>query len=932
MMLSGVFPRLRSLVASVIHRHALDRAMDDEFALHLDLRTEDLVRQGMPRDEALRRARIEFGNVTAAKETARASWGTSWLDSLRQDLGFALRTLRRNPGFTTIAVLSLGAGIGATSTMFGVIDAVDFRPLPFRDADRLVWLAEVTPRDHEMCSRCAFLTAPSTAADWAARAHSFEALAVIERDEVAWEHDDLSESLSAGQATPGFLDLLGVKPLLGREFTSGDTLSGAEPVALLSYEFWNARFGADPGVVGRQLPSRDGSGASAAPRPVRIIGVLPEDFHFKIDAQLWVPLRVDANASRTSRDLMMVGRLRSTHTLASANAELATLSARLALTYPTAYRGWGARAEPLRNLLAMAAAKGRFVLFVITTLVLFIAVLNVAGLLLGRAAARQQEFAMRTALGASRGRLIRQLLVEGSCVGLGGGIFGVLLSLWAERFVPRWFSIESSGLALGVDHRMLAFAASVSMIVGVGAAVAPALRAASMDPSSPLRRGTADMGRHTPRTSNTLITLQIAVALVLLTAAGLLSRDFLELRYLDLGYDPHGLYRTSMSGTREQRADPVAWSAIPNAARRRIAAIPGVLSASLEHASAIHPQIVRPEGAASSGSVTPFFKAVDPNYFSTFGTRLLFGRPFTAADGRGAPLVAIVNKMAAETFWPGQDPIGRRIVAADSGSIGELLTVIGVGDDAERGELFQRHWPMVYRPFEQAKIYHTAAALYVRVSDNGSDALSAAQSIIRQETGRPANSFRSEEQALSGRLLVRRLNALALDLFAVFGLLLAAMGIYGSVAHAVTRRTREIGIRIALGAERWSVISLVARHSLLQAVGGVSVGIIAAFALTRVLRSFMLGTSVTNPWVFGGSCLLMIGIAFAATPRAGSSRYPCRRGDRSAWRMIRTRTASPSGPRRVAVQPVGHEWNCQWRRIESANASDARRRWKGHVY
>jgi putative ABC transport system permease protein len=301
--------------------------------------------------------------------------------------------------------------------------------------------------------------------------------------------------------------------------------------------------------------------------------------------------------------------------------------------------------------------------------------------------------------------------------------------------------------------------------------------------------------------------------------------------------------------------------------RTRLAGLPGVASVSIEHQSAIHPAIVRPAGDAQPlpSSMEPGLKAVDPAYFTTFGTRVRLGRSFTPNDRRTMPLVAVVNKAAADLFWPGQNPLGRQVFVSDSNSVGELLTVVGETDNAELGERHSRHWPVVYRPIQQAKIYHSAGALYLRVADHGSNALAAAQMVIRQETGAPAIPLESEEASLGWRLLPRRFNAIALDIFAGFGLLLAAMGIYGSVSYAVTQRTREIGIRIALGAQSGTVVGLVAERIALLTITGVLAGMAGAFALTRALRSFVEGTSATNPWVFAGSAALMVVVALLAT-------------------------------------------------------------------
>lgn len=298
-----------------------------------------------------------------------------------------------------------------------------------------------------------------------------------------------------------------------------------------------------------------------------------------------------------------------------------------------------------------------------------------------------------------------------------------------------------------------------------------------------------------------------------------------------------------------------------------MASIPGIRSVSVAHQSVEHPQIVRADGPGGSqlSSRTPNVKAVDPGYFASWGIRLVLGRSFNTADDRAAPLVAIVNKAAAAMLWPGQNPVGRQLVVGDSNSVGERLVVIGVAANAERGPLVGPHWPTVYRPFGQARIYHPAATLTVRVTAGKPGLFAAAQTAIRQATNRTAIPFDSEEERLSARLLAKRFNAIALNLFAGFGLLLAAMGIYGSIAYAVTQRTREIGVRMALGAKRGSVLGLVARRGVLLAIAGVSLGSAGAFALTRVLRSFLVGTSATNPWVFAGSGLLMIAIALIAT-------------------------------------------------------------------
>jgi predicted permease len=820
----------------------------------------------MTREAAVPQARKEFGNLTATKESARAERHMTWIDATSQDVRYAIRLLRQSPAFALIAVLSLGVGIGAATAVLSVVDAFDFRPLPFAHSDRLVWPAEVTPRDFLTCSRCAWSTAAPMVQEWATRAHSFDAIGGFAPGNVVWQHNDETESLGANAITPGFLDLLGARPRVGREFASEDTIAAATPVVMVSHEFWQARLGGTTDVIGSTLLVQDDADAALSHRAT-IVGVLPEQFRFRAKAPIWTPMRLSGTGSRTARNLTAIGRLHPNIDIAAANSELATLSARLALTDSQAYGGWGAQVQPLRELLTIGVAKGRSLLLALAMVVLLIATLNVAGLLVARAVARQREFAMRAALGAGRGRLIGQTLVEGTCIALAGGVLGALIAAWITRFIPRWFSIDTAGLAVQIDHRMLVMAALLSALVGVAAALLPALRAGRVDAVQCLRAGMASSGPRASRTSNALVAAQIALALVMLATAMLLGRDFLEVRYLDLGYDPTGLYHTSMRGSREERANPAAWRVVPEAARSRIARLPGVAAVALEHRSGVHPTLVRPVGGeAPRSGLTPVLSAVDPSYFAALGARLMMGRLFVQTDARGAPPVAIINKAAADVLWPGTSPIGRLLFIGDSASAGEELTVVGVVANIERGEMIERHWPMVFRPFDQAPLYHAALTLHLRVSPGTSSesVLASAGAVIRQVTGHATSAFDSAEERLGLRMHDRASNAAMLTLLAAFGLLLATMGTYGTVAYSVAQRTREIGIRIALGARRSNVATVVARGAMRSVALGVLLGAGGTLVAARLLERFLVATSATSPRVFIVSTALMIVVALLA--------------------------------------------------------------------
>lgn len=851
--------------------------VDDEMAFHLHSAIDEYVALGMSYQQASDKARERFGDVAAIKRTLhtlgqrqeRRVHRREWIQSVGDDIRFAMRQLKRSVGFAAIAVLSLGVGIGATTTVFSVIDAFDFRPLPFKDAQRLMWIAETTPDGHEICSHCPFNTSLSTLSDWNSRARSFDVIAAFTAREFSWQHDDVREYQARSEVTPSFFTLLGVQPQLGRSFLPSDTAAGAERTALVSHAFWQSRLGASPNVIGTQLRTAEDADANAG--PVTIIGVLPESFHFRGEASIWTPLRVDANAARASRTIFAVGHIAAGYTRSSAKAELSAITSALASDNPDAYKGWGIGVLPLRDLLTIGAAPNRFTLFAITALVLFVATLNVTGLLATRAYARQSEFAVRSALGAGRLRLLRQLVVEGLCIGIAGGAIGVLLSVAAIGFVPKWFGLEDNGLALSIDQRLLAFATVLSVLVGASSAIAPALRAAGTELGSALRARSTQFTTRGARTAGALLATQIGVALILLTAAAVLSRDYLAVRYFDIGYNPDKLYYGSIPATPATKGNSKAWRVLAETVRDRVGALPGVAFVTLEHRSAVHPTIVRADSAqpsqdqASQQSTPQLVKAVSVEYFRTFGTVLSSGRDFSVADRRGTPAVAIVNESAAARLWPSRSPLGRQVFVGDSGS-GEWLTVVGVAGDAERGELVgRRHVPMIYRPFAQAPVYHAGGSIHVRLSNANAATLSAVQSAMRQEIGQYADPLKSANERVNEKFMQRQLNAIAVNAFALFGLLLAAMGIYGSVAYAAKQRTQEIGIRVALGATRSDVVTTLSRRGLQIAVSGVVVGTFGAFALTRVLQSMVIATAAASAALLVAVGLVMISTVVVAT-------------------------------------------------------------------
>ena len=850
--------RLRAL----LRRAEVESEFDEELRFHLEREAERYVAGGMTPEAARRAARRDFGDPGRVREEARETWRWRWLDELLHDLRYARRGLVRSPGFTVVAALSLGFAIGATTTLFSVVDTLDLRSLPYRDGDRLVWLAEVRSSDDRRCPRCPLGTSLSTLAQWSAEARSYDGFAFWSTSSVYFRQGDVADNVTVGYASPGFFEFLGIVPLFGRDVAPDDTVSGAEPVVLLSHETWQSRFGGDRGVLGARFEFH-GDPALTDARMATVVGVLPEGFRFGGDAAFWFAL----SAHDASGWVDAMARLKPGVGRAGAEAELRTIAARLAALDAERNQDRDVSILPLRERLGFAAGQGRLLLFGITTLVLLLAVMNVTGLSLARTMSRQAELTVRSSLGATRMRLVRQLVVEGVCLGSLGGAIGVLLAIWGARAASHWFRIDVSGLTLSVDHRVFAFGAGAAVLVGILTALLPSAAMARWNLESALGVRSSTLSPRIRQVTGALLVAQIASGLVLLTGAGVLSSEFLKLRFVDLGFDPENVYRVYLFGDRELRATPEAWRPTVEEARRRVAGVAGVATVAVRHESALAPEIIRPEGAndpAGDDVLSPRVEAVDASFFETFRTTILAGRGFVEADRRGDRPVCIIDAAAAAAFWPGELALGRQVFVGDSTG-GEWLSVVGVAANIEEGDMAERHWPTIYRPFAQAPLYHPAASLYVRLAGPGGAGLAALQRAVREALGRPASAFQPLTGVLDLRFRTQRFNALALDVFAAFALLLAAMGIYGSVAYAVARRTREIGVRVALGAARSGVLRLVARHTMWLAAGGIALGLVGSFTLMRALRVFVSATSVANPWTFAASALLVGLVALLAT-------------------------------------------------------------------
>jgi putative ABC transport system permease protein len=763
------------------------------------------------------------------------------------DLRFAARVVRRNPGFAAVAILSIGIGIGAVTTIFSVVDALDFRPLPYRDPDQLVFVAEVTPASDPQCPGCPALPTVATADAWSTHNRSFGAFGLMASTSLCFDEAGAVVCPDVGQASPELFDVLGVRPALGRQFAPEDAAPGAEPVAILSHEIWMRRYGGATDIVGGRFEYVEDSAATVR-RARTIIGVLPPAFRFLRDYPVWLPL----DGTRRGLQTTVVARLKPGIHPAAAQADLQSLQTGLAIGSDAQPRQ--VAVLPLRERLGWNVGEGRGTLFGIAAIVLAVAVLNVAGLFVIRAAARRHELTMRRALGASRLQLLRQLLVEGLVVGLVGGLLGVMLAAWGTGVATASFGLERNGPIVQMDWRVVSFAVVLSGFVGLAIAFIAA-RGAGRITLAATRTASAS-GQTGGRLLGLLVSAQIAAALILTTAGALVGSEYLKLRFLDIGYEPAGVYEAAIPGPAAYRRQPELLRPEAERALGRVRAIPGVLSASLRYRSAVNPAVIRPEN-----SVTPdaslAVDVVDATYFDTLGIAVIGGRAFSERDERAAPLVAIVNRTAASRSWPGESALGQRIFFGDSASVGDWATVIGVVEDVERGEMVRRHHPRVYRPLSQARLYHPFVQLHFRVAGRQPDVAGAAQAALRDALGRPVRAVASHESELDGRFLAQRINALAVNLFAGFAVLLSAVGVYGSVAYAVAQRTREVGVRVALGADRTAILSLFARQASIAGLAGIALGLGGSILLTRAFRSIVSATDASDPRLVAGAALVV---------------------------------------------------------------------------
>ena len=765
------------------------------------------------------------------------------METLLRDLRYGFRMLLKRPGFTIVAVVALALGIGANSAIFSVVNAVMLRPLPYSNPDQLVTASSFNSLNPQSDF---WGVSPADFWDWKERSQTFEQLATHSGGGAFSIRDaDPPDIFNGARVSFNFFEVFGVPPLLGRTFAADDGLLNAPKTVVLSHRLWMRRFGGDPSVVGKTFMSAEGG--------TTVIGIMPVDFKFPSYADVWTPLARDASEmrNRANRYFNVVGRVKSDQSVASAQAELQQIAAQLEVE-ETRNKGWTAQLTPLRESLMGGTRTPLFVLLGAVGCVLLIACTNVANLLLARASSRRKEMAIRLALGAGRGRLMRQLLTESVVLGLAGGAVGLLLAaLGLDLLISILPSKEAFQLPVDmhIDRTVMGFAFVISILTGIVFGLAPALQASRPDVCEWLKEGGragSNVGHR--RTSSVLIVAEIAVALVLLVGAGLLVQSFVQLKRVDLGYEPKGLLTMWVSGsptrypTDEARGD-LFKRVIDQASR-----IPGVESITASSSAwfgLLNFQFNIADDPLPDGDATVRYSSVAPDYFNVLKAGIVEGRAFNDRDDLRAPSVAIINNALAKRFFSDGKPIGRKIVL---GYLGRRLVkeIVGVSTDIKQEELGSSTKPEVYVPYQQTPWF--GVALVIRASSENPMSLKTAiqQAIWEVDKALPVSSAETVEDHLSNLVSEPRLYTVLLGVFAALALILAAVGIYGVMSYSVTERTHEIGIRMALGAKQRDVLSLVVRQGLLLAVMGVAIGLGAAFALTRVMSSLLFGVTATH--------------------------------------------------------------------------------------
>jgi putative ABC transport system permease protein len=873
---------IRARLAELRLSPAREAEIVDEFSQHLSDRYESAINCGASEEEARQAVfqelnASEFLNRELKRVERRAPANTvvfgrnergNMLADLGQDLRFGLRTLVKNPGFTIVAVIALALGIGANSAIFSVVNAILLRPLPYKSPDQLVAIWEEArhlgfPKD---------TPSPANFLDWRQQSTVFDGMSAFAERSFNLTGVGEPERLDGRRVSANLFDVLGVKAIIGRTFVSQEDQPGSK-VVLLNESLWKRRFGGDPGVIGRAVNLNG--------EPYTVVGVLPHTVRLPTSSkwrdQVWVPLAFPSEeaASRGAHYLEVIARMKPGVTLPKAQSEMDTIAARLAQQYPDFNARRGAVVTPLHEEIVGKMKSPLLILLGAVAFVLLIACANVANLLLARAAVRQKEIALRLALGANRARVTKQLLVESVLLSLVGGVVGLSLAYVGlnvlTRFIPQDVAQADT---IAIDAKVLLFTLAVAVVTGLIFGLAPATQASHFNLNETLKEGGRDSGAgaRSKRLRNSLVIAEVATSFILLIGAGLLINSFVHLRNLHPGFRADHLLTLNVDLSNVKYPDTQRRTTFFDEVTRRVQTLPGVQSAAvagnLPFTYNGDSTIIAVEGIPDPPIdqwPDVIYRTVGPGYFATMGIPLVRGRDFNDQDTLNMTPVVVISEKTARHYWPNEDPVGKQLKPGATASDVPWRTVIGVVKDVRQNDFVAEPKMQMYFSYRQMKDL-VANALVVRTSaDPLSLATSVRNTIWAVDKDQPVANIDSMEHIVAGAVARQRFSMLLLAIFAGLALSLAAVGIYGVMSYSVAQQTREIGIRIALGAQRGDVLRMTVKEGLKLVGGGLLIGLISAFILTRVMESLLFGISATDPVTFGIICVVLLIVAALAS-------------------------------------------------------------------
>ncbi len=855
----GFFRRLRTL----FRKEDLDQQLSDELAFHLEKQIEQNLAAGMSAEEARYAALRSFGGVEQVKEECRDAWGTRFIDTLFQDVRFGLRMLAKNPGFTAVAVITLAVGIGANTTIFSVA----WRPMRYRNADRLLMVWETRPDG----SRSPVSAA--TYLDWRDQNTAFEQLAAARSGSVALFGNP--PILVAGASmSSNFFDTFRLQPELGRFFLPSEFHPGGYHVAILSHEIWQTHFGGDAGIVGKTIRV---NGEAFA-----VVGVAPADFEFFDRMDVWTPLALPSvGLDRQTRDLLVVGRMKPGVTAAKAQDEMRTLAARVAQESPETNKGWGALAQTFYESLAGPGVLLMMILLVTTvSFVLFMACANVANLLLARASTRSKEIAVRVALGASRSRVMRQLLVETFFFAAVGTALGLLGAFAAVHYLATFPVLQAPGLApIEINRAVLEFAAALCLAATVLSGLVPAWQTTAANLTEHIKSAshTTVGDRGQSRIRHGLVIAELALSLVLMVVTGLSVRSFIRLTQVNPGFPSQGLLTAHLSLPAPQYADAGRVRSFYSELLAGVRAIPGVedaaISTGLPPTSSEAGQPFRVEGrdpASPSASGVANYQVISAGYFHTLGLAMRMGRAFTEDDLEGATPMVIINNRLAEEFFPAANPLGRRLLISElvpgrnDPSAPVAREIVGVVNDVKNTRLKEPSNPEIYIPYPQGP--WTSEYLLVRSRSDTEPLVAAVRNSLHAvDSDLPLTRVSTMDERLSNSLAGGRVVVVLMAIFALLALLMGSVGLYGVISYTVTQRTSEFALRLALGAPHVAIFRLVANGALRLLLIGGALGMAMALAVARLLGSMIFEVGRYDPITFLGVPLVLLAVVLIAS-------------------------------------------------------------------